>query len=51
MKDMMDILIDPTLFVIGPIVSLMVLVGIVAAYLLWKERRESREQTSAIKRH
>ena len=46
----MDILIDPTLFVIGPIVSLMVIVGIAAAYLLWKERRESREQPTPNKR-
>ena len=51
MEAMMDILIDPALFVIAPIVSLMVLVGMAAAYLLWKERRESREQTSASKRH
>ena len=46
----MDILIDPSLFVVGPIVTLGLLVGIAAAYLLWKERRESREQTSATKR-
>ena len=46
----MDIVVDPFLFVIGPIVSLMVIVGIAGAYLLWKERRESREQTSATKR-
>lgn len=40
---------DPTLFVIGPIVSLIILAGIGAAYFLWKERREDKASRSAHK--
>ncbi len=42
---------DQALLAIAPIVSLMVLVGIVGVYFLWKERREDREHPTTDKRN
>jgi hypothetical protein len=43
-EEVKELMTDQAILAIFPIVSLSILVAIAAAYLLYKERRESRDQ-------